>query len=210
MEKQWKQWETLFWGAPKITEDGDCSHEIKRCLPLGRKVMPNLDNILKSRDITFPTKVHLLRLWFYSYIWMWELDSKQSWAPKNWCFWSMMLEKTLESLLGCKEIQAVHPKGNQSWIFTGRTDVEAETPILWPPDAKNWLIRKDPDVGKDWRSEEEKGMTEDETIGWHHWLNGNEFDLTPGAGDGQGGLACCSPRGHKESDTTEQLNWTVD
>ena len=138
---------------------------------------------------------------------MWELDYKESWAPKNGCFWTVVLEKTLESPLDCKEIQPVHPKGNQSWIFIGRTDIEAETPILWYPNAKSWLIVKDPDAGKDWR-QEEKGMTEGEMAGWHHWLNGHEFAKTPGFGDGQGGLACCDLWGRKESDTTEQLNWT--
>jgi len=127
--------------------------------------------------------------------------------PKNWCFWTVVLEKTLESPLDFKEIQPVHPKGNQSWIFTGRTDAEAETPILWPPDGKNWLIWKDPDAGKDWRSEV-KGRTEDEMVGQHHRLNGHEFEKTPGVGDVQEGLACCSPWGHKESDKTEWLNWT--
>ena len=137
----------------------------------------------------------------------WELDYKESWAPKNWCFWTVVLEKTLESPLDCKEIQPVHPTGNQPWIFTGRTDPETETLILWPPDAKNWLICKDPDSGKDWRWEE-KGTTEDEMVGWHHQLNGHEFGSTPGVGDGQGGLVCSSPWDHKESDTTERLNWT--
>ena len=115
---------------------------------------------------------------------MWELDYKESWAPKNWCFWTVELEKTLEDPLDCKEIQSVHPKGNWSRIFIGRTDAEAETPILWPPDAKNWLIGKDPDAGKDWR-QEEKGMTKDEMVGWHHWINGHEFEWAPGVGDGQ-------------------------
>ena len=124
---------------------------------------------------------------------------------KNWCFWSVVLEKTLESPLDCKEIKPVNPKGNQSWIFIGRTDAEAETPILWLPDAKNWFIGKDPDAGKDWK--QEKGMTEDEMVGWHHWLNGHEFEQALGVGDGQGSLACCSPWGCKESDTTEPLNW---
>ena len=119
----------------------------------------------------------------------------------------MVLEKTLESPLDCKKIQPVHPKGNQSWIFVGRTDVEAETPILWPPDEKSWLIGKDPDAGKDSR-QEEKRMTEDYLVGWHHWLNGHEFGWTPGIGDGQGGLACCNSWGCKELDTTEWLNWT--
>ena len=142
-----------------------------------------------------------------SHVWMWELDYKESWAPKNWCFWTVVLEKTLESPLDCKEIQPVNPKGNQPWIFTGRTDAEAEAPILWPPDVKNQLIRKDPDAGKDWR-QEEKGITEDEMVGWYHWLSGHEFEQTSGDGEGQGSLTCCSPWGHKESDMTEQLNWT--
>ena len=132
---------------------------------------------------------------------------KKSWAPKNWCFWTVVLEKTFESPLDCKEIQPVHPKGDQSWVFLGRTDVEAETLILWPPDAKSWLIWKDPDAGKYW-GQEDKGMTEGEMVGWHHQLNEHGFEWTPGVGDGQGGLACCGSWGHKESDMTEQLNWT--
>ena len=138
---------------------------------------------------------------------MWELDYKESWASKNWCFWTVVLEKTLESPLDCKEIHLVHPKRNQSWIFIGRTDVEAETLILWPPDMKKWLSGTDSNAGKDWR-QEEKGTTEDEMVGWHHWLNGHEFELTPGVGDGQGGLVCCSPWGCTELDVTERLNWT--
>ena len=141
------------------------------------------------------------------HVWIWELDCKESWAPKNWCFWTVVLEKTLESPLDCKEIQPVHPKGDQSWVFIGRTDAEGETPVLWPPDAKSWLVWKDPDAGKDW-GQEEKGMTEDEMVGWHHWLNGHEFGWTPGVGDGQGGLACYDSWDCKESDTTERLNWT--
>ena len=137
---------------------------------------------------------------------MWELDYKESWALKNWCFWTVVLEKTLECPLDCKEIQPVHPKGDQSWVSIGRTDAEAETPILWPPDGKSWLIWKDPDAGKDWR-QEEKGTTEDDMAGWHHRLNGHEFGWTSGVADGQGGLACCGSWGCKESDTTEQLNW---
>ena len=131
----------------------------------------------------------------------------ESWAPKNWCFWTVVLEKTLESPFDCKEIQPVHPKGDQSWVFIGRPDVEAETPILRPPFVKSWLIGKDPDAGRDW-GQEKKGMTEDEMAGWHHWLNAHEFGWTLGVGDGQGGLAFCNSWGHKESDTTEQLNWT--
>ena len=141
------------------------------------------------------------------HVWMWELDYKESWALRNWCFWTMMLEKTLESPLDCKEIQPVHPKGDQSWVFIGRTDVEAETPIFWPPDVKNWLIGKDPDARSGW-GQEEKGTLEDEVVGWHHLLNGHQFEQSPGVGDGQGGLACCSSWGCKESDTTVQLNWT--
>ena len=137
---------------------------------------------------------------------MWKLDHKEGWAPKNWCFWTVVLEKTLESSLDCKEIKPVNPKGNQSWIFIRKTDAEAEAPILWPPDVKSWLIGKDHDAGKDWG--QEKGVTEDEMVGWHHWLNGRESEWTPGVGDGQGGLACCNSWGRKESDMTEQLNWT--
>ena len=125
----------------------------------------------------------------------------------NWCFWTIVLEKTLESLLDCKKIQPVHLKGNQSWIFIGRTDAEAETPMPWPPEAVNQLIRKGSDAGKDWR-QEEKGTTEDKMVGWHHRFNGHEFEWALGVGDGQGSLACCSPWGCKESDTTERLNWT--
>ena len=146
---------------------------------------------------------------------MWELDYKESWAPKNWCFWTMVLEKPLESSLGldswlldCKEIQPVHPTGNQPWIFIGRTDAEAETPILWPTDVKSQLIRKDPDAGKDWR--QEKGTTEDEMAGWHHWLSGYEFEQGPGAGYRQRSLAYCSPWCLRESDTTEQLSCLTD
>ena len=135
-----------------------------------------------------------------SHAWMWELDHKKGWVLKNWYFWIVVLDKTLESPLGCKEIQPVHPKGNQSWIFIGRTDAEAEAPILWPPDAKSWLIGKDPDAGKDWG--QEKGAAEDEMVGWHHRLNGHEFEQTSVDGEGQRSLVCCSSWGRKESDTT--------
>ena len=137
---------------------------------------------------------------------MWELDCEESWAPKNWCFWTVVLEKTLESPLDCKEIQPEHPKVDQSWVFIGRTDFEAETPIIWPPDAKSWLIWKLPDAGRDWGQEKE--MTEDEIVGWLHRLNWQGFAWTLGIGDGQGGLASCSSWGHKESDTTEWLSRT--
>ena len=196
----------IFLGS-KITADGDCSHEIKRRLLLGREVMTNLDSILKSRHY-FANKGPSSEGYGFSsdHVWKWELDCEESWAPKNWCFWTMMLEKTLESPLDCKEIQSVHPKGDQSWVFIGRTDVEAEIPILWPPDVKSWLIGKDPDAGKDW-GQKEKGTTEDEMVGGHHRLNGHGFGWTLGVGDRRGGLACCSSWGYKESDTTERLNW---
>ena len=171
--------------------------------------MTNLDSILKSRDIILPTNVCLAKAMVFPVVVYGceSLDYKGSWALKNWCFWTVVLEKTLESPLDCKEIQPVRPEGNQSWMFIGRTDVEAETPTLWPPDAKNWLIWKDPDAGKDWR-QEEKGTTEDEMAGWHHRLDGHEFEWTLGVGDGQGDLACCDSLGRKELDTTERLNWT--
>ena len=171
--------------------------------------MTNLDSMLKSRDITLPAKVCLVKAMVLSigHVWMWELDCGESWALKNCCFWTVVLEKTLEGPLDCKEIQPVHSKGDQSWEFFGRTDVEAETPILWPPDVKSWLFWKHPDARKDWVWEE-KGTTEDEMVGWHHWLNGHESEWAPGVGDGQRSFASCSPWGQKVSDTTEWLNWT--
>ena len=138
---------------------------------------------------------------------MWELDHKERWALKNWRFWTVVLEKTLESPLGCKEIKPVHPKGNQPWIFFGRTDAKAVAPVLWPPDAKSQLIGKDPDAGKDWRQEERK--TEDEMVGWDHWLNRYEFEQTLGDGEGRGTLACCSPCKEKDDWTTEQQQWVM-
>ena len=196
----------IFLGS-KITVDGDCSHENKRRLLLGRKAMTNLHNILKSRDITLPVKVCLVRAMVFPVV----MYGCESWTIKKaerqridafelWCW------RLFESLLDCKEIQAVHPKGDQSWVFIGRTD-EAETPILWPPDVKSWLIGKDSDAGRDW-GQEEKQTTEDEMAGWHHWLDGRESGWTLGVGDGQGGLACCSPWGLKELDMTEWLKWT--
>ena len=165
----------IFLGS-KITWDADCSHEIKRHLLLGRKAMTNLGSILKTRNITFLTKVFLVKTMVFPVV-MYGCESwtiKESWAWKNRCFWTVVLEKTLEHPLDCKEIQPVHPKGNHPWIFIGRTDAEAETSILWPPDAKNWLIGKDPEAGKDW-GQEEKGTTEDEMVGWHHRLDGHGF-----------------------------------
>ena len=171
--------------------------------------MTNLDSNIKKQRHYFANKGPSSQGYGLSsgHVWMWELDYKQSWAPKNWCFWTVVLKKTLESPLDCREIQPVHSKGDQPWVFIGRADVEAEAPILWPPDVKRWLIWKDPDAGKDWRREE-KGTTEDERVGWHHRLDGRGFGWTPGVGDGQGGLVCCGSWGRKESDTTEQLNWT--
>ena len=145
-----------------------------------KKAMTNLDKLrqyIKKQSLLFANKVHIV---------------KESWVPKNWCFWTVVLEKTLESPLDCKEIKTINPKGNQPWIFIGRSVAAAEAPIFWPPDAKSWLIRKDPDTGKDWRLEE-KGMTEDEMVGWHHLLSGHEFEQALGAGERQGSLVCYSP-----------------
>ena len=158
------------------------------------------------------TKVHLVKAMVFPVCMDYELnykelDYKESWVLKNSCFWTVVLEKILENPLDCKEIQPVHPEGNQSWIFIGKTDAEAETLLLWPPVAKNWLIGKDPDAGKDWR-QEEKRTTENEMIGWHHWRDGHNFEWAPEVGDAQGSLVCCSPWGRKELDMTERLNWT--
>ena len=168
--------------------------------------MTNLDSILKKQRNYFANKGSSSQSYGFSssHVWMWELDRKEGWAPNNWCFWTVVLEKTLESPLDCKKIQPAHPKGNQSWIFIGRTDVEAKTPIPWPPDAKSCLIWKDPDAGKDWRQEKE--MTEGQIVGWHHWLSGHELEQTVGDSEEQASLACCSPWGHRELDAAEQLN----
>ena len=175
MGKQWKQCQTLFLGGSKITADGDFRHGIKRCLLLGRKVMTNVGSILKSRHC-FASKSPSSQSHGCSngHVWMWELDYRESWVLKNWCFWTVVLVKTLENPLDSKDIQPVHPKGNKSWVFIGRTDAEAENPILWPPDVNSWLIWKEPDAGKDWRQQKE--TTEDEMIGRHHWLNEHEFE----------------------------------
>ena len=177
----------IFLGS-KITADGDCRHEIKRYLFLGRKTDKHKQHIKKQRHY-FSNKGPCSQSYSFSssYVWTWELDHQESWVPKNWCFWTVVLEKTLESPLDSKEIKAVKSKGDQSWIFIRRTDAEVEAPVLWPSDMKNWLTGKDSDAGKDWR-QEEKGMTENEMVGWHHWLDGHEFEQGPGIGDGQGSL----------------------
>ena len=195
----------IFLGS-KITADGDCSHEIKRCLLLGRKAWTNLDSILKA-EILLCQQVPYSQSYGFSssHTWMWELDHKESWVLKNWCFWSVVLEKTLESPLDCKEIKPVNPKGNQSWIVIGKTDDGAEASVFWPPDAKSWLIGKDPDAGKDWR-QEEKGRAEDKMVGCYHQLNGHEFEQAPGDSEEEGRLACCCPWGCKELGMTELLN----
>ena len=200
--------DSIFWGS-KITADGDCSHEIKRHLLLGRKVMTNLDSLLKSRHITLSTKVHLVKAMVFPVV----MYGCESWTIKKaecrridafvlWC-WRRLLRVPWTAR---RSNQSILKEIIMFWVFIGRTDGEAETPILWPPDVKSWLIWKDPGAGKDWR-QEEKGTTEDEMVGWHHWLDWHGFWWTPRVGDGQTGLACYSSWGHKESDVTE-LNWT--
>ena len=179
-----KQWQTLFSWTPKSLQMVTSAMKLKDTCSLEEKLWPKRQHIKKQRYYFANQGPSSQGFGFSnSHVWMWELDYKESWAPKNWCFRTVMLEKTLESPLDCKEIQPVYPKGDQSWVFIGRTDAEAETPILWPPHAKSWLIGKDPDAGRDW-GQEEKGMTEDEMAGWHHRLNGHEFEWTPGVGDG--------------------------
>ena len=202
MEKQWKQCQTLFSRAPKSLQMVTAAIKLKDSYSWKKSYDQPRQHIKKKRQY-FANKGPSSPSYGFSssHVWIWELDHKEGWAPKNWCFWTVVLEKTLDSPLDCKEIQPVHPKGDQSWIFIGRANVEAETLILWPPDAKSWLIWKDPDAGKDWR-QEEKGMTEKKKVGWHHRLNGHEFEQTPGDSEGQGSLECCSPWGHKELDMT--------
>ena len=207
MRKKCKQWKTLFSWAPKSVKMGTAAMKLKMLAPWKKTYDNHRQHIEKQRHYfankgpscqgyTFPS----------GHVWIWELDHDESWAPKNWCFWTVVLEKILESLLDCKKIKPVNPMGNQSWIIIGRTDAEAETPIVWLPDTKRWLTGKDSDTAKDWRQEEKK-MAEDEKVGWHHGLNGREFEQAPGVGDGQGSLACCSSWGRQESNMTEWLNW---
>ena len=174
MGKQWKQCQTLFSWAPKSLQMVVAAMKLRHLL-FGRKAINNLDSLLKTRDITSKGLYSQSYSFSSSHVWMWKLDHKESWALKNWCFWTVVLEKSLESHLDSKEIQLVHPKGNQSWIFIGRTDAEAETPVFWPPVGQNWLTGKDPDAGKDWR-QEEKGVTEDEMVRWHHQHDRHECE----------------------------------
>ena len=195
-------------GAPKSLQIVTAAMKLKDSCSLEESYDKPREHIKKQRHY-FANKIPSSQGCGFSsgHVWMWELDCEERWAPKNWCFWTVVLEKTLESLLDCKEIQPVHPKGDQSWVFIGGTDVEAETPVLWPPHVKSWLIGKDSDAGRDW-GQEEKGMTEDEMAGWHHQLDGHEFGWTQGVGDGQGGLVCCNSWDGRDSDMTERLNWT--
>ena len=198
-----------FLGLQNHCSHGDCSHEIKRCLLLGRKVMINLDSIFRSRDIPLPTKVRLVKTGFScGHVWMWDLDCEEGWAPKNWCFWTVVLEKTLESPLDCKEIQPVNSEGDQPWVFFGRNDAKAETPVLWPPHVKSWLIGKDPDAGRD-RGQEEKGTT-----GWDGlmasltrwtwvWVNSGSWWWT-----GRPGVLRFMGSQRVGHDWATELNWT--
>ena len=212
MGKQWKQWLDFIFVGSKITADGECSHEIKKCLLLGRKAMTYLDSMLNSRDIILLTKVHIIKAMVFRVV-MYGCESliikkaecQRIDAFDLWC-WRRLLRilwtarRSNQSTL--KEINPEYSVEGDEYV-----DAKADPPILRPPDAKSWLIGKHPDAEKDWR-QEENGVTEDEIVGWHHWLNGHGFGWTPGVGDGQGGLACCSPWGHKETDMTERLNWT--
>ena len=207
MGKQWKQWQTLFWRAKKITADGDCSHEIKMLTPWKESYDQPRQHIKKQRRYFVNKGPYSQGYGFSSsHVWMWVLDYKESWVLKNWYFWTVVLEKTLESPLDCKVIQPVHPKGNypeyslEGLCWNWNSNLFA----TWCEELTHW---KDPDAGKDW-GQEEKGTTEDEMVGWHHQIIGCEFGWTLGVGDGQGSLACCSSWDHKESDTTEWLSWT--
>ena len=175
-------------------------------LPSQEACVNNLESILKSRDITNKGPSSQNYGFSSGHVWMWELGHKESWALKNWSFWTVVLEKTLESALDYNEIQSVHSEGDQPWDFFGKNDANAETPVLQPPHGKSWLIGKDSDAGRDW-GQEEKGTPEDEMAGWYHWLDGCESEWTPVVGDGQGGLAYFDSWGRKNSDTTERLNW---
>ena len=206
MGEQWQQWKTLFWGAPKSLQMVTAAMKLKDACSFEEKLDKPRQHIKKQRHY-FAIKVCVVKAMVFSVVMcrceIWTIKKAEHWridAFELWC-WRRLFESPLDST----EIKPVNPKGNQSWIFTGRTDAEAEVPKLWPPDAKTWLIGKNHDPGKDWK-QEEKGTTEDEMVGWHLQLHGYELEIAPGDGDGQGGLACCSPWVHKELDTTEQLN----
>ena len=190
--------ERLHFPGSKVTAHGDCSHEIKKTLALWKKSYDKPRQHIKKQRRYFANKGLSSQSYGFSssHVWYESWTIKKAWVPKNWCFWTVVLAKTLESPLDCKEIQPVHPKGDQSWVFFVKNDVKAETPVLWSPHVKNWLIGKDSDAGRHWR-QEEKGMTEDEMAGWHHWLDGRESEWTPWVDDGQGGLACCDSCGCK-------------
>ena len=177
MEKHWKQRKTLFSLASKGVPTVTAAKKLKDTCSLGKKIYDNAGKQMKKQSHYFVDKVpsHQSYGFSSSHVWMWALDGKESWAPRNWCFGIVVLEKTLESPMDCKEMKPVHPKGNPSWIFIGSTDADSKDPMYWLPDGKNWLTVKDPDAGKDWRREE-KGMTEDETVEWHHWIYGHEFE----------------------------------
>ena len=197
MGKKRKQWQTLFSWAPKSLWMLTAAMKLKDACFLEENYDKPRQCIRKQRHYLADKGPYCQSCGFSSnHVWMWQLDYKESWAPKNWCFQIVVLEKALESPLDCKEIRLVNPKGHQSWIFTGRTDAEADAPILWPIDVKSQLIGKYPDAGKDWW--QEKWVTEGEIVGWYHWLSGHEFEQTPGGSEGQGSLACCSPWGCKE------------
>ena len=206
MGKQWKEWWTLFSWAPKSLQMVTATMKLKTLPSWKESYDQHRQHIKKQRHYFANKGLSSQSCGFSSSrAWMWELDHKEGWTVENWCFWTVVLEKTLESPLNCKGVKLVNPKGNQPWIFIRRTDAGVEAPILWPPNEKSWLIRKDPDAGKDWR-QEEKGMIEDELVGWHHRLNAPEFEQTLGDSEGQERLVCCSPWGHKELNMTDWLN----
>ena len=206
MGKQWNRWLALYSWAPKSQQMVTAAMKFKMLASCKKSYDQPRQHIKKQRHYFADKGPSSQSCGFSSsHVWIWELDHIEGWAPKNWCFWTVVLEKTLESSLVSQEIFSVNPKGNQSWIFWSWR-WNSNTLATW---CENWLLRKDPDAGKDQR-QEEKGMTEDEIVRCHYWLDGHEFEQSPGVGDGQGSLACCSPWGHKESDTTEQLNWLTD
>ena len=203
MGKQWLYF--LFFEAPKSLQMVIVAMKLKDAYSLEENLWPTY--YIKKGRHCFANKGPFSQSYSFSssHVWMWELEYEESWAPKNWCFWTVVLEKTLESPLDCKEIQPVHSKGHQPWDFFGGNDAEAETPVIWPPHAKSWLIGKDSDAGRGWR-QEEKGTTEDEMAGWHHWLDGRESEWTLGVGDGQGGLACCDSWGRRVRHDWVEMN----